>query len=82
MYIFFSDKINERGYEPLRAKIKLWGGWPLMNDSSFDESTWNLEDFLAKIVMETGGNYLIRTYIGVDPQNSGEYIMFVSTSCL
>ncbi|XP_033642179.1 neprilysin-4-like [Asterias rubens] len=72
------DKINERGYEPLRAKIKLWGGWPLMNDSSFDESTWNLEDFLAKIVMETGGNYLIRTYIGVDPQNSGEYIMFIS----
>ena len=70
--------LNDRGFEPLWLMISKFGGWPLMNDTSYDETSWNLEDTLSKVFTETGQNYLFQNYISVDPHNSDMYIYAVS----
>ncbi|XP_038075378.1 membrane metallo-endopeptidase-like 1 [Patiria miniata] len=69
--------LNDRGLEPLRTVVSKFGGWPLMNDSSYDESTWNLEDTLAKVFVESGQNYIFMNYISIDPQNNDMHIYII-----
>ena len=82
MYIlFFRQYKLERGYEPLRAKIKLWGSWPLMMIRRLTNHTWIWRDCPRKIVhgnrRELSHPYVHRRG---SSRNSGEYIMFVSTT--
>ncbi|XP_022104192.1 endothelin-converting enzyme 1-like isoform X2 [Acanthaster planci] len=71
------ERISSRGFEPLWTLIAKFGGWPLMNDTSFDESTWNLEDTLAKMYSETEQNFFFSNYIGIDPQNNEMHIYII-----
>ncbi|KAK7497991.1 hypothetical protein BaRGS_00010862 [Batillaria attramentaria] len=43
------DKLEERGDQPLRKFLSDLGGWPMVNNSGWDEANFDLTQMLAKL---------------------------------
>lgn len=74
-----ADLINNLQLEPVQLLIEHLGGWPVLNDSMFDDSGWVLEEVLQKILVETGNNYLFFHVVNVDAKQSNAHIITVGT---
>ncbi|XP_071511470.1 neprilysin-like [Diadema antillarum] len=68
------DALTDIGHQPLRALIRYLHGWPVLEDGSFDASSWRLADVLAKARLKTDRNFIFANRIVMDPTDSTRYI--------
>ena len=69
--------IDSRGHEPLTNQLSELGGWPVLMDSEWAESTFDLETTVARLRLY-GSRSLVNMWVGVDDRHSDVHVIAVS----
>ena len=71
--------IDDRGHEPLTTLLSELGGWPVLMDSEWEESTFDLESTVARLRLY-GSRSLVNMWVGVDDRHSDVHVIAVSNT--
>nr|KAG5707380.1 hypothetical protein BaRGS_005347 [Batillaria attramentaria] len=74
--VILKNKLEERGDQPLRKFLSDLGGWPMVNNSGWDEANFDLTQMLAKLSL-FNNDPLVNLYVGTDSKNSSSRIIYV-----
>ncbi|XP_033642229.1 neprilysin-1-like isoform X1 [Asterias rubens] len=72
------DLINTKGASPLVDLLNTLGGWPALQTNpggNWDSSTYDFEEFWAKLVGEYSVDAIFSLWVGTDDKNSSGYIL-------
>lgn len=79
MFLYFSAIIENQGLNPLKTILKSFGGWPVLEGSSWNENDFSWKDTVYKFRKHGYSvNYLIGLSIEVDMKNNSQRIIQVS----
>ena len=71
-------KLEELGDAPLRALLSGLGGWPMVNQSTWTEDTFDLTGKLVELFLVDFQRPIVKSYVYPDPKNSSKRIITVS----
>lgn len=73
---YFSALIDSRGLNPAFTLLEEFGGWPVVNGSNWDETSFDLVKLLAKLRLYNN-KILIEQWVGSDDKQSDTNIIQV-----
>ena len=71
--------IDDRGTQPLAQLLGELGGWPVLLDTGWNESSFDLETSIAGLRLY-GSRALVNTWVSVDDRHSDRHIIAVCTN--